>query len=70
MIFRLLALAVFVTACTPLAQPIDPDTGKPRPSKLNFAYCEKIALETRKAGEISNDLCPGYMPNGYPVELL
>ncbi|MCP5074809.1 MAG: hypothetical protein GY947_16160 [Rhodobacteraceae bacterium] len=44
-----------------------PNPGEP--SKLNFAYCEKIAAEVRDKGDLSNDLCPGYMPNGYPVEI-
>jgi len=69
MTLRLVIVAIFAAACAPLPQPIDPVTGQPKPSKLNFAYCEKIALETRKAGKLSNQLCPGYMPNGYPVEL-
>ncbi len=69
MIFRLLTVICLAAACTPVPRPIDPETGKPMPSNLNFAYCEKIAAEVRQAGGVSNDLCPGYMPNGYPTEL-
>ncbi|MCP5087182.1 MAG: hypothetical protein GY952_10315 [Rhodobacteraceae bacterium] len=43
----------------------DPDA----PSKLNFAYCERIAAEVRDRGDISYDLCPGFMPDGYWIEL-
>ncbi len=39
------------------------------PSQLNFEYCEQIAAEVRRAGDISNNLCPGFMPDGYPIEL-
>ncbi|MBV1865961.1 MAG: hypothetical protein KUG74_16210 [Rhodobacteraceae bacterium] len=62
---RLIFVAVVLAACTPAPRPIDPETGQPVPSNLNFAYCEKIALETRKSGGTNYNLCPGYMPDGY-----
>ena len=70
MIIRLLTVACLAAACTPTPRPIDPKTGERMPSNLNFAYCEKIAAEVIESGGLSNDLCPGYMPNGYPTELL
>jgi hypothetical protein len=36
---------------------------------LNVEQCQKIAQETFAAGKISHNLCPGYMPDGQPVEL-
>jgi hypothetical protein len=36
---------------------------------LNVVECQKIAEETFAAGKISHNLCPGYMPDGQPVEL-
>lgn len=40
-----------------------------KPSNLNVAYCQKIADETARAGKLNYNLCPGYMPDGYPVEI-
>ncbi|MGB0440874.1 MAG: hypothetical protein ACPGFC_12355, partial [Paracoccaceae bacterium] len=35
---------------------------------LNFAECKRLADETARSGKLNFDLCPGYMPDGYPVE--
>lgn len=42
------------------------------PSKqqpINFQYCEEIAAETFDAGKLRYDLCPGYQPDGQPIEI-
>ena len=57
----LLIFALVLTACAPA-----PDS---QHTNLDTEHCEKIALETRKSGKINHNLCPGYMPDGFPVEL-
>ena len=36
---------------------------------LNVKECRELALETQKSGVPNYNLCPGYMPDGYEVEL-
>lgn len=36
---------------------------------LNVEECRQLAQETFVSGKLNNDLCPGYMPDGQPVEL-
>ncbi|MEM7440502.1 MAG: hypothetical protein AAF393_12955 [Pseudomonadota bacterium] len=60
--FILLLVPLHFAACTP--QGVIPNH-----QRLDFEYCERIARETFDAGRIRNDLCPGYMPDGQPVEL-
>lgn len=54
----LLAALLILSACA---------DGRQQP--LDFAHCEEIARETFAAGKLRYDLCPGYMPDGQPVEL-
>jgi len=66
---RTVLIAGFLAGCTAVPRPIDPATGQSKPSNLNFAYCKKIADETARSGKLNYKLCPGYMPDGYPIEL-
>ncbi|MDG1236196.1 MAG: hypothetical protein P8P16_07575 [Amylibacter sp.] len=36
---------------------------------LNVANCRALAQETFASGKLNYNLCPGYLPNGEPVEL-
>ena len=58
---------IFLSACTvpPGSAARDPNM----PSQLNFAYCERIAEETRRSGKLNYNLCPGFMPDGYWIEI-
>ena len=66
---RLTLIAAVLAGCAPTPRPIDPETGKPVPSNLNVEYCRKIADETARSGKLNYHLCPGYMLDGYPVEI-
>jgi len=66
---RLTLIAALLGGCTELPRSNDPETGKPKPSNLNVEYCRKIADETARAGKLNYHLCPGYMLDGYPVEI-
>lgn len=35
---------------------------------LDVAECREIGVAVAESGKLSNNLCPGYMPNGLPVE--
>lgn len=36
---------------------------------LNVTECRALAQETFRSGKLNYNLCPGYMPNGQPIEL-
>lgn len=61
---RILAVlaAVTLTGC---AAP----TSQSNHQNLNVKECQALAEETFRSGKLNYDLCPGYMPNGQPVEL-
>ncbi len=44
-------------------------TSQSNHQNLDVAECQRLAEETFRSGKLNYDLCPGYMPDGQPVEL-
>ncbi|MDR6266187.1 MULTISPECIES: hypothetical protein [Rhodobacterales] len=59
----LICCGVLLAACAP------PSGQKSNHQNLNVKECKQIADAVFDAGKLSNNLCPGYMPSGEPIEL-
>lgn len=63
-------LPVFVLgACTALNQSTDASKAQSPATNLDTVECEEIAVDVQKSGKTSNELCGGYMPDGFVAEL-